>query len=336
VWHRRAVLPGYFAGVDNDRVRDAKRRKPEGVRPVLLTVTPRILIISPVRNEAAHIERVVRAMAAQELPPARWIVVDDHSTDDTLAILRRLEPEVPFLEVAQAPQAPAGPVRDRLARAAAPRTFNAGLALACDLSGYTHVMKLDGDIELPPYYFSDLMERFAADPQLGLGGGVLDEPTADGGMRRIRIAPNHVHGALKCYSAACFTAIGGVQERLGWDTIDGTYARMNGFKTVHFDDLVGVHHRPIGSADGSLRGHARHGQCSYIGHHTLAWVCLRAFRVGCRRPRGLSGLAFVYGYLRAAVRRVERVPDPAYRRFARRELRRRMLGAVIPHHEGAS
>jgi len=46
-------------------------------------VEPSILIISPVRNEAAHIERVVRAVAAQELPPARWILRDDHSDDDT-------------------------------------------------------------------------------------------------------------------------------------------------------------------------------------------------------------------------------------------------------------
>lgn len=298
---------------------------------------PRILIISPVRNEGAHIERVVRAVAAQELPPARWIVLDDHSTDDTLEILRRLEREVPFLTVAQAPASTAaeGSVRDRLARAAAPRAFNAGLALAGDLSAYTHVMKLDGDIELRPSYFRELLARFDADPALGLAGGVLDEPTPDGGMRRIKIARNHVHGALKLYSLPCFEAIGGVQERLGWDTIDEVYARMRGFETVSYTDLVSVHHRPLGSADGTVRGHARHGTCSYIAHHPLSWVVLRAFRVGARKPYGLSGAAFVYGYLRAAARRVERVPDSDYRRFARRELRRRMVGAVIPNHEGA-
>jgi glycosyltransferase involved in cell wall biosynthesis len=291
-------------------------------------MTPRILIISPVRNEAAHIERVVRAVAAQELPPARWIVVDDESTDATLAILRRLEGEVPFLTVAESGHLPSGPVTDRLARAAAPRTFNKGLALAGDRSGYTHIMKLDGDIVLAPDYFRRLLERFGADPHLGIAGGVLDEPLADGGMRRLRIAKNHVHGALKLYSAECFAAIGGVQERLGWDTIDETYARMRGFSTLNFDDLVGIHHRPIGSADGTLRGHARHGECAYIAHHTLWWVVLRAFRVGRRRPRVLSGLAFVFGFVRAGVRRVERVPDREYRRFARRELRRRVFGAT--------
>ena len=72
----------------------------------------RILIVSPVHNEAAHIERVARGVAAQELPPARWIVVDDNSKDDTLAILRRLEREIPFMTVVERSALPEGPVRD--------------------------------------------------------------------------------------------------------------------------------------------------------------------------------------------------------------------------------
>jgi glycosyltransferase involved in cell wall biosynthesis len=297
---------------------------------------PRILIVSPVRNEGAHIERVVRAVAAQELPPARWIVLDDHSTDDTYAILQRLAPEVPFLTVAQAPpKVETAPVRDRLARAAAPVAFNRGLALAGDLSQYTHVMKLDGDIELPPHYLRELCDRFAADPTIGLAGCVLDEPAPDGGMRRIKIAGTHVHGAVKCYTSDCFAAIGGVQELLGWDTVDETYARMRGFTTVSHRDLVGIHHRPLGSADGTVRGHARHGECAYIAHFQLSWVALRAVKVATRKPYGLSGLAFFYGYVRAAARRAQRIPDREYRRFTQRELRRRMLGAVVPNHQGA-
>jgi hypothetical protein len=293
-----------------------------------------MLIVSPVRNEAAHIERVVRAVAAQTVPPARWIVVDDGSDDRTLELLRALERDVPFLTVVEADHEPQGVVRDRLARAAAPRTFNAGLRHA-DWREFTHVMKLDGDIELPPTYFEDILARFAADHTLGLAGGVLDEPVAGGGTRRIAIPRVHVHGALKCYTRACFEAIGGVQERLGWDTIDETYARMRGFTTVSFPDIVSVHHRPIGSADGTVRGHARHGECAYIAHYSPLWVALRAVKVGRRRPVGLSGLAFLYGFVRAAALRADRVPDEEYRRFTRRELRRRMFAAVLPRRLGA-
>ncbi len=88
-----------------------------------------------------------------------------------------------------------------------------------------------------------------------------------------------------------------MQERLGWDTIDETYARMHGFRTRAFPELVAHHHRPWGSADGTLRGRARHGQCAYIVHFTLPWVTLRAFKVARVRPRGLSGVAFLYGYV---------------------------------------
>jgi poly-beta-1,6-N-acetyl-D-glucosamine synthase len=287
-------------------------------------MNPRVLIVSPVRNERAHIERVVQAVAAQELQAARWIIIDDQSDDGTLEILRQLEPELPFLRVLAGSDEHAGNVPDRLARAAAPRNFNRGLAVE-EWRTYSHIMKLDGDIELPPHYLRTVIERMDSDPKLGLAGGVLVEPLADGAMRRIQIPAHHVHGALKLYSRSCFAAIGGVQERLGWDTIDETYARMRGFDTRTFRDLVSVHHRPLGSADGTVRGHARHGECAYIAHYSVPWVTLRSLKVAGRRPRGVSGIAFLYGYLRAAARRTERVQDAEYKRFTRRELRRRML-----------
>jgi biofilm PGA synthesis N-glycosyltransferase PgaC len=290
---------------------------------------PRILIISPVRNEAAHIERVVRAMAVQELLPESWIVIDDHSTDATLKILRALEPGLGFLRIAEHAPDPTA-VRDRLAQAAEVRNFYAGLALAPhELSHYTHVMKLDGDIELPPQYLRVMMERFAGDGRIGLAGGVLQEPAPDGSMRPIRIPSNYVHGALKLYSGDCFAAIGGIQERLGWDTIDLTSARMHGFRTASFPELVSVHLRPLASADGVLRGRARHGECAWVTHAPPEWVLLRALKIATWHPRLASGAWYLYGYVRAAARRTERVPDPAFRAFSRRELRGRLRGAVI-------
>ena len=61
--------------------------------------SPRVLIVSPVKNEAAHLQAVIRAVAAQDFPPARWIVVDDGSSDGTSAIARRLAADIPFMDV---------------------------------------------------------------------------------------------------------------------------------------------------------------------------------------------------------------------------------------------
>ena len=287
----------------------------------------RLLVVTPVYNEIDHIERVVDGVAAQTRPPDEWIVVDDGSTDGTGDFLRACEDRLPYMRVVANPPADdLKSARDRLALAAAPRAFNAG---AIEAEGaFTHVAKLDGDIELPPDYFEKILARLDEDRSLGIACGDLIEPAA-AGWSRLAIPPHHVHGALKLYSTDCLDAIGGVRECLGWDTIDETYARMRGFRTRSYPDLVAKHLRPAGTADGALRGRARHGRCAWVAHFSLGWVALRSLKVAIRmRPRVLSGAAFFGGYLYAAMIRVPRVEDREFRNFVRAELRDRMRAAL--------
>jgi poly-beta-1,6-N-acetyl-D-glucosamine synthase len=284
---------------------------------------PRVLLISPVRDEAGHLERVAGALAAQTRPPDRWIVADDGSRDGTPALLRGLAGEIPFLRVLDVPPGLRTPARDGLAVASEARAFNWALAHADD-GRFTHIGKLDGDIELAPGYLARLLAKFAADPRLGIGGGVLLERHG-GAWRPARVPLDHVRGAVKLYTRECLAAIGGVEERLGWDTIDETYARMCGFSTRSFEDLEARHHRPVGTAAGAVRGRARHGRCAYVAHQPLPWVVLRAAKVGASKPVGISGAAFLAGYLRAWASSERRVQDEAFRRFVRGELRDRLV-----------
>jgi biofilm PGA synthesis N-glycosyltransferase PgaC len=294
-----------------------------------------LLLITPVRNEAVHIARTARAVAAQTRPPDLWLVVDDGSNDGTLEVLEALAADIPYLRVLATPSdhTQAGP--DRLALAAEARAFNWALAQV-ELDRYRYVAKLDGDIELPPDYFERLLQRFEEQLDLGIAGGMLLEPGRDG-WRPQRVPEYHVRGALKLYRRTCFEAIGGIEERLGWDTIDETYARLRGFTTRSFGDLVARHHRPEATAEGTLRGRARHGQCAYIVHYGLPWVVLRSVKEAASWPPGLSGAAFLYGYLRSATRREPRVDDPEFRRLVRRELRDRLRpGTVLAWATGRS
>jgi len=285
----------------------------------------RLLLVTPAYNEAVHLESTIRAVAAQSRPPDLWLIVDDGSTDETPQLLARCAEEVPFLQIRQAPARDRLAGDDGLALAAEAVAFNAALA-SVDLDGFTHVGKLDADVELPPEYLERLLERFAEEPDLGIAGGALLEP-GDGGWHPTKVPAHHVRGALKLYSRECFEAIGGIQERLGWDTIDETYARMRGYETRSLPELAARHHRPVATRGGTLRGRARHGQCAYILRYGFWWVALRSLKVACLRPRGLSGLAFLYGYLRAALHREGRVEDEQYRRFVARELRGRARAA---------
>jgi len=54
---------------------------------------PMVSVVIPARNEAANIERCLRSVLASTYAPLEVIVVDDHSTDGTGAIARRIAEE---------------------------------------------------------------------------------------------------------------------------------------------------------------------------------------------------------------------------------------------------
>ena len=278
------------------------------------TGDPSLLIITPAHNEADHIASVIEAVAAQTRRPDKWIIVNDASTDETGEIVDRLAADLPFVEVIHNPPLKAG---DRLAEALEARAFNQALKSVPN-STFTHIGKLDADIVLPPEWFEVILDAFT--PTTGIVGGRISEHG-----EIVASAPNHVHGAVKVYAADCLAAIGGMQEQLGWDHADEVHARMRGFETVVAPDITAKHLRPVGSAQGRLRGRARHGACSYIGYQPFWWALLRAAKMGLREsPRVLGGAAFIAGYIQAALRRAERSGGRDYRDFARAEIRGRL------------
>ena len=59
----------------------------------------RYLLISPCRDDARYLRRTLDSVAAQSVPPALWVVVDDGSTDETPAILADYARRLPYLRV---------------------------------------------------------------------------------------------------------------------------------------------------------------------------------------------------------------------------------------------
>lgn len=71
-------------------------------------VAPRVSVILPARNEAVHIEACMRSIRASSWPDLELVVVDDHSTDGTGAIARRVADGDPRVVVIDAPDLPPG------------------------------------------------------------------------------------------------------------------------------------------------------------------------------------------------------------------------------------
>jgi glycosyltransferase involved in cell wall biosynthesis len=279
----------------------------------------RFVIITPVRDEEKHVAETIAAVAAQEVPPAEWVIVNDGSTDRTGEILDEFAAKIPWLRVVHRPNR-----GYRKAGGGVIEAFNAGLA-ALQCKHWEFIVKLDGDLTFAPDYFVRCFEHFQRDPALGIGGGEIYH-SIDG---QLALEPNprfHVRGATKIYRKACWEAIGGLWVAPGWDTIDEVKANMYGWKTYSFPELRLLHHRFTGSAEGLLRDRIKHGvACHVSGYHPLFVVAKCVSRIA-QRPYVVGSAAILYGFVKGYVTRVPRVSDPPMIHYLRNQQLRRLCG----------
>jgi glycosyltransferase involved in cell wall biosynthesis len=276
----------------------------------------RYVLVSPCRDEAAFIRRTLDSVAAQTVPPALWVVVDDGSTDGTPGILAEYAARLPWLTVVRRD--------DRGARSVGPgvvEAFYHGLATV-DLDRFDYVCKLDMDLVLPPRYFELLMERMEREPRLGSVSGkpwFVREDTGE--LVPEEMGDEMSVGASKFYRVACFREIGGFVRYVMWDGIDCHRSRMLGWMAEASGDeaLRFVHLRPMGSSHkGIWHGRVRTGLGQYfMGTSPIYYLASVVYRLP-KHPVLLGSLAMAWGWLKAVVTRAPRYPDPAFRAFLRR------------------
>ncbi len=287
------------------------------------TADSRVLLISPVHNEAQHLGAVIEGVLAQTRPPDLWLIVNDDSVDETAEIAAQATQQAPFIRLVSTPAGYTGASGDRNAAGGPDRAFNFGLE-EVEWTSYTHVGKLDGDIVLPPDYLAGILSRFEQEPALGIAGGAILELRKNN-WRRIPTPLDHPTAPARIYSTDCFRAIGGMPPYMGADVITTMYAKLRGFTTRTFPELGVRHLRPLATADGVRRGRMRQGAYQYLVHYHPLWIVARSLLVGARfKPYGLSGWWFLRGYLQAALGPKRPVSDPELRAFIRAEQRERV------------
>lgn len=116
-------------------------------------VAPRVSVVMPCYNAAAHVEEAVASVMAQTLPDVELILVDDGSTDSSPAIVERLAGDHPG-RIRVEVQANAGPYAAR----------NRGLAMARG----DFVAFLDADDWWAPDCLEKLHRALADDPAAAL------------------------------------------------------------------------------------------------------------------------------------------------------------------------
>jgi glycosyltransferase involved in cell wall biosynthesis len=272
--------------------------------------------VTPVRDEERFLPGLIRSMAAQSRPPARWLVVDDGSTDASGQILDRAAAEIPWLSVWHLS---GGGARAAGGESAVMRILTPEL-----WTGVDYLLRLDADLTFGSVFAHQLIAEFARDPRLGIAGATLCEPHGDS-WREVRQPAFHTRGAVKMYSRECFEAIGGLGGGLGWDTLDEARAMMLGYRTRHFRHILAYHHRPQGRAAGAWRARMAAGRAAYQVGYSWLFLMARAAATMAKPPRIVGGLAMIGGYFDGYLKWRPRAASPELVKFVRRQQMRRLL-----------
>jgi glycosyltransferase involved in cell wall biosynthesis len=271
------------------------------------------VLITPARNESAFIELTIQSVIKQTVLPARWVIVNDGSTDNTSELVRPYLAGRPWMVLVDLP------VRTERHFAAKVNAFNVGWERVKDID-YQIIGNLDADVSLDPDHFEFLLNQFRKDPALGVAGTTFKEVNDYDSEKDSFEGQTHVSGQVQIFRRECFEQIGGYRPNKagGIDWMAVTTARMKGWKTRSFREKPFFHHRPMGTAERSEMASAfSYGEKDYyLGGHPLWEIVRVAYRM-IKQP--LNGLALGLGYVWAALTREPRPVSPELMRFHRHE-----------------
>jgi glycosyltransferase involved in cell wall biosynthesis len=272
-------------------------------------------------NEGEFIENTIRSVISQEVPPAKWVIVSDGSTDSTDEVIKRYAAQYSFIQLYR--------ITEDHPRnfAAQVNAINAGME---QLRGtaYEFIGNMDADVTMAPTYFKLLLEKFEHDPKLGLGGGMIYEQDLDGIFKgRKTNSRTSVAHACQLFRKDCFTSVGGQYIPLpygGPDTYAETTARMKGWHVESFEDLTMFHHRPTGSAGGLLKSCFRQGKMDYsLGALPLFEMLKLASRVWVK-PYLLGSVVRFAGFVHSYFQGEQRAVPSEFMSYLRKEQRQRL------------
>ncbi len=278
------------------------------------------ILVTAARNEEKLIEGTLRAVTKQTVPPVKWIIVSDGSTDGTDDLVSRYAHDHPFIQLLRREP---DPDRNFSSKAHAIAEAYA----RCDGIPSEYVGVLDADVSFESRYYDQVMEKFEDNERLGIAGGILYDQHDGQYIRQPSNTAWSVSGPIQMFRRICFDTIGGYLplRRGGVDAVAEVMARKNGWEVRAFEDLKVMHHRKTSTKKGNaLVSIFRDGIKEYAyGCHPLFEIAKCGHRIK-QSPAVIGSVlrwsGYVWGFL-------SREPIPIPRdvvQFLRREQLQRL------------
>ena len=235
------------------------------------------VIIMPIHNEGAHLERVLTSYINQIHRPDQLILVNDGSTDQSEEIIDSWAQRHLWIDAVHIKKDPYHAPGAKIIKAFT-QGFK-GVKGTPDLIG-----KFDADIVLPETYFSTLINHFTEKPTLGMASGLLYIQKNNQWRYEGLAKPSKIRGPVKLYRKACFDAIDGLKPFIGWDSMDQWLAMYHGWEIQTYPELIVQHLKPTGALyrnngqaqQGEAYAYMRYGMIlTFLSLAKLAWFYKR-------------------------------------------------------------
>ena len=263
------------------------------------------ILVTPSKDEEVNLPKLIQSVAGQTIKPLVWVIVDDGSTDNTPEILKKAKERYEWIQSIRLS------VHLRDLSEHYTNICNTGFDFAIQYSKtnnyqYDYIGLLDADMILEQDFYSKTIEKFKKNPKLGIAGGSI---YYDEGNKLISeddrgdLPP----GGIRLWRRECFEETGsGLYPGYSADAVSNVLAKLRGWETKSFTDLKVVQARKTSSAEGLWKGYKYHGESAYFRNYHPLFVLIKGLKNSFRKPFYI-GIAYLYGYLSGAIKRIDKI-----------------------------
>ena len=287
---------------------------------------PSYILITPSKNEEENLPKLIESVVNQTIIPSLWVIVDDGSTDNSSSIIKDAMKKHGYIRSIRLKEGS--------------RDLGIHYAYVCKQGfdyatkfcenndiNYNYVSLLDADIQLGKSYFEKLIKEFERNPKLGIASGDIYYQTDDG-LCWEKTRRDLPRGANRIWRRICFEETEGFKIVHSPDTVSNIKAKLRGWETKQFKDIISIQTRPTSSAEGLWKGYKIKGEGAYYLRCHPLHVLLKGLKY-LLQPRFYLSFAYFSGYLSGFIQRKRRIEDEEIKNYFRKQRLKELVNIYL-------
>jgi glycosyltransferase involved in cell wall biosynthesis len=281
----------------------------------------RYYIVIPSHNEEEFIALTLQSLVDQTVLPAKIVVVNDNSTDNTATIVLEFASKFPFISLVNKTSDAIHLPGSKVIQA-----FQAGYETVDE--NYDLIVKADADLIFPNNYFETVISHFQSDAKIGMAGGFAYIEKNGEFILENLTDKDHIRGAFKAYRKETFKQIGGLRPAMGWDTVDELLCKYYNWKVVTDSTLKVKHLKPTG-ANYNKTARFKQGEAFYTLGYGFLITAIASAKLAMMKKKPLLFFDYIKGFWMAMKSNKTMLVTPDQEKFIRKYRLKKMKEKLL-------